>query len=565
MTALVTLLQIFQALQQSSWLRRTITVFCVVPLYPFLNHHPVDLASSSYFSWTGSSSRHPIDLTVQAARTNFEKLYSQQSQSLVEMTEEYKRRHGRSPPPGFDDWYKFAIKNNVPLIDEYDILTKSIEPYWQINPVNLRDSLKQALSLGSPDLAVLVIKNHTATLNDGNFQHSQLVSLLQPVLPFLPDMTAVLNNLDEPRVVIPHDILSHAAGKTLEHESDGKAHAAQRVSFGDLKHQKTWDTIVLSCSPDSPARSPTLPESKNALDIEFISNVDKAHDICLWPSNKANQHGFLSSTSSLKFTHEYVPILSTAKVSSFQDILMPSSYYFQTDIAEYDDEWDTQWDQKEDVVYWRGSATGGYWSHGSWREGHRQRLVDFVQSPEKKIRLLNETSSGHWMVYNSSIGQLNDVFKVNFSGFFQCDQSDCMEQIEHFQQAPTDTTRDSYKYKILFNLDGNSFSGRYYRFLKSNSLVFMQNLFREWHEDRLFPWVHYVPISSSMEELPEISRYLLQDPKGKIIARQIASDSRDWSRRTLRPVDLSATLLRILLEYNWLLRDDRDTVSPCCT
>ena len=73
----------------------------------------------------------------------------------------------------------------------------------------------------------------------------------------------------------------------------------------------------------------------------------------------------------------------------------------------------------------------------------------------------------------------------------------------------------------------------------------MQNLFREWHEDRLIPWVHYVPISLGMEELPETVRYLLKDPEGQRIASRIAKESRHWARWILRPVDLSAALLWI--------------------
>ncbi|KAF4636776.1 hypothetical protein G7Y89_g1324 [Cudoniella acicularis] len=51
-----------------------------------------------------------------------------------------------------------------------------------------------------------------------------------------------------------------------------------------------------------------------------------------------------------------------------------------------------------------------------------------------------------------------------------------------------------------------------------------------------------------MEELPETARYLLKDPEGQKIASRIAKESRDWARRILRPIDLSAALLRILLD-----------------
>jgi hypothetical protein len=165
--------------------------------------------------------------------------------------------------------------------------------------------------------------------------------------------------------------------------------------------------------------------------------------------------------------------------------------------------------------------------------------------------------AGPWTTYQSTLGEMGDLFKANFSTFIQCDYRDCSEQREHFHEAPRDTLKDSYSYKILHSVDGNSFSGRLYRFLGSNSLVFVQNLFLEWHEDRLIPWVHYVPISIGMEELAETTRYLLKDPEGQQIAARIAKDSQDWSRKVLREVDMSAALFRILLEYSRLLQDDR--------
>ena len=35
---------------------------------------------------------------------------------------EYKRRYKRAPPPGFDDWYAFAVDHDVILIDEVGVV-----------------------------------------------------------------------------------------------------------------------------------------------------------------------------------------------------------------------------------------------------------------------------------------------------------------------------------------------------------------------------------------------------------------------------------------------------------
>lgn len=512
------------------------------------------------------SKHHPIYRLAEEARAKFEATLNSQSRSLSEAVSEYRHRYGREPPPGFDKWYGFATINNVSFIDEYDYMTHSVDPYWQVTPANLRYYADSALSVSERTLGILEIKNHKSRTEDIGFQNEQLEELLEPVLKFLPDMKVLLNNLDEPRVIVPHDDLdrphsSQASDAAKLASSDYKVGSAR---FVDLSNQNIFDTAVLSCPLDSPARSPLVETYQNNAAIPFISNVTAARDICNDPPWVAYQHGFLSTPSSAIITHQRVPIASTAKISSFQDIIIPSSYYFQNDIKGYDESWDPSWIGKDDVVYWRGSGTGGQWCDGSWRNGHRQRFVSFTSNPKQEIHLMSQPKPNEpWTVFKSTMEKLITYFEVNFSGFKQCggDRAACSDQKKLFHVAPTDSLEDSYKHKILYNIDGNSFSGRYYRFLKSNSLVFMENKFREWHDDRLIPWVHYVPISLGMQELPETARYLLDDPEGKVIAARIARESQAWAKKVLRPTDLSAAYLRIFLEYSRLFRDDRGTVK----
>ena len=48
----------------------------------------------------------------------------------------------------------------------------------------------------------------------------------------------------------------------------------------------------------------------------------------------------------------------------------------------------------------------------------------------------------------------------------------------------------SFKYTLNFDIDGNGHSGRFYRLLNSRSLPLKQTVFREWHDERLEPWLH---------------------------------------------------------------------------
>ena len=531
--------------------RITILAFIAVPLCSFycLN----ELLPQSFQQYDHLH-HHPIYYLATEARAKFEVAQHRQSRSLAGAVGQYEERYGHSPPPGFDKWYSFVVENSAPFIDEYDFMTHSLDPYWHVSPKVLRDYIEQASAMPpkTSHLAVLEIKDQQANIRNGNHQHNQLVRLLQPVVQFLPNMRMILNNLDEPRVIVPHDVRS----LPLPTESSTTQNTSP-FTFTDLGNQKPFDTIILSCPADSPARSAFTQAGERNPNIPFISNITKAHDVCQSPASISDQHGLLNSPGTFIFTHQLVPIASTSKISTFQDVVFPSSYYFRDDISGFNGSWDRPWEEKEDAVYWRGSGTGGHWHDGSWRNGHRQRLVHFTNSPKQEIQLMQQKLPEPWKIYQSTLSEIGDMLRFNFSSFIQCKYRDCSAQKKHFSKAPRDTLQDSYSYKILYSVDGNSFSGRLYRFLKSNSLVFIQNLFLEWHEDQLIPWVHYVPIGVGMEELAETTRYLLKDPEGQQIARRIAQDSQDWSQKVLREVDMSAALLRVLLEYNRLLQDDR--------
>lgn len=125
---------------------------------------------------------HPISKLAEEARAKFANTQLRQSRSLNQAVAEYSKRYKRSPPPGFEEWYRFATDNDVQLIDEYDYLTKSLEPFWQTSPAILRDYVDQAISTDGANFNTLTIKNHRASLSTGSFQHAQLIELLKPVV-----------------------------------------------------------------------------------------------------------------------------------------------------------------------------------------------------------------------------------------------------------------------------------------------------------------------------------------------------------------------------------------------
>ncbi len=59
------------------------------------------------------------------------------------------------------------------------------------------------------------------------------------------------------------------------------------------------------------------------------------------------------------------------------------------------------------------------------------------------------------------------------------------------------------------DIDGNAFGGRYRAFLRSTGLPLKATMHAEWHDDRLFAWLHYVPFDNSYMDIYAVMEYLL--------------------------------------------------------
>ncbi|KAK9486489.1 hypothetical protein V1527DRAFT_518731 [Lipomyces starkeyi] len=156
-------------------------------------------------------------------------------------------------------------------------------------------------------------------------------------------------------------------------------------------------------------------------------------------------------------------------------------------------------------------------------------------------------------------GTFENYIDLKFSKYQQCDDADCQAQTQELGAvAPSSNFQDTWQYKYLLDMDGNGHSARYYAFLKSRSLVVKQTLFKEWHDERLLPWVHYVPLSVGLKEGFEILRFLIEND---ISAKHIADSSRRWSAKALRKEDMEVYFFRLLLEYGRLVDDKRDIIG----
>ena len=72
-------------------------------------------------------------------------------------------------------------------------------------------------------------------------------------------------------------------------------------------------------------------------------------DVCMSPSLRDN-YGFLVCPNAFNIVQDLFPIFSQSKLSSFQDILYPSPWYWATRVG-YIEKRDMEWEEKENQMY----------------------------------------------------------------------------------------------------------------------------------------------------------------------------------------------------------------------
>ena len=177
--------------------------------------------------------------------------------------------------------------------------------------------------------------------------------------------------------------------------------------------------------------------------------------------------------------------------------------------------------------------------------------------PRAHTYLWRPYRNAQWKEHTSSVLD-QSLYAVHFTGVVQCaDEATENDIHEYFKIHDEEPREEAFKYTLTFDLDGNGHSGRFHRLLNSHSLPLKQTVFQEWHDERLQPWLHYIPISLGMQDLPEVVRYLADEEEGRRVAAMLAERGRQWSLRALRPIDQAIYVFRLMLELARLQDPDR--------
>ncbi|KAI1418902.1 hypothetical protein F5Y12DRAFT_371631 [Xylaria sp. FL1777] len=540
--SLISLGQVVYLLPKQAKSRLTLWALASVPLFPYLsNLAAIQLAKSSALVHI---EKHPVEILIREANANFEALLGNQTNTYSAAYAEYQRRYGFDPPHGFADWYEFAQLHQSPIIDEFDMISEGIAPFLKLSGQEVLEIMSQAYDEPDHELWSCAMSgqpaktqcSHHGRENDRN--NAQFFDRITENIPVKFDMKFLLNHLDEPTVIVPPSLQQ-----------------ATKPIITNWGGRRAWEALAKFCSFKTKTRNLGQKPLIETYGLPFVTDRKSAMDVCEH-TEYSETHGLLAAPESLRLTEGLVPVLSNGAPSMMGDILYPSTAYVEEDRFRYHGEHDVDWDEKQNNLYWAGSTTGGHARAAQWQRLHRQRFVELAQNLKRRtFSYLREKDGVIRRVASSFLnGRLYDVA---FANVLQCDAKACKEQRQYFTSKPWASGDRPFRSRLVFDLDGNGISGRYYKLLASKSLPLKQTIIREWHDERLLPWVHYIPVSQSMEELPELVFYLTSTESGQRRAKEIAERGQRWFSRAFREVDIVIYMYRLLLELARLQDPDR--------
>ena len=286
---------------------------------------------------------------------------------------------------------------------------------------------------------------------------------------------------------------------------------------------------------------------------------------------------------SVSSTHVFSPMFGGSKLPTNNEILLPAPMYWNNE-ERYTggNNHGDKWENKKDKVIWRGVATGGRNKESNWRGFQRHRFVAMTNATQvsgaESWELIPQNFALPPTQYNLAAQQENQLgaWMASWSdtGFvdLNCEPQEpngtCKYTSPYFDVISGVKMAAQFDAKYLPDIDGNSFSGRYRGFLMSTSLPIKATIFKEWHDSRLIPWKHFVPMDNRLLDFWGIMQYFIgyEGKNTKIAghdkeAEKIALEGQEWANRVLRTEDMQIYTLRLLLEYARLSDDRRERMG----
>ncbi|KAJ3070163.1 F-actin-capping protein subunit beta [Podochytrium sp. JEL0797] len=407
------------------------------------------------------------------------------------------------PPPGFDKWLRYAESNKCFLgIKNYAQIYRNLSPFLSSpsafqnlasvkhvqvgtfgpQPSQKRDTGLWDRVLGGRDDKVVEWK-----FSLGPFEILDPIAHILPHAPF----EYVISHFDEPQM-LPAD------------ESEMEYSSWEDVFAASQCVRDKFDT----------------PSRENRLDENTLRE----------------SHGFLMAPDSFVIQNKKVPLLTQSKTECFMDIMIPGHYAINSVKATKDT---VAWEDKENVLFWRGSSTSGRYAHSNpWQKFHRTRLLDW----EKKFRAKypnNVFDAGEAKPPTSSHSDPDEVslswlsVDIGLSNLVQTD-SDLSPQLQQM-----------YPFKSFVTFEETM----HFKYLLVIDVILLATAFADWYMSHLIPFVHFVPVKMDLSDLEDQLRWLrANDAK----AQQISVNARKLMKGWNRMEQMSCYSGLLMLEYGRL-------------
>ena len=272
-----------------------------------------------------------------------------------------------------------------------------------------------------------------------------------------------------------------------------------------------------------------LCKSRQVPDMEFFVN---RRDYPLLKRDYTEPYEHIYNNDSLPLVshrHEkYSPILSNVTGERFADVPIPTpedwsrvsradGKYFTKDCKEYDDKFDTPWEDKKPVAVFRGSSTGC----GVTVETNPRLKAAWLSNKGEKDKdglPLLDAGITKWSARPRKIkgNPYLTALDVESLGFGLSSQL---------------TPREQSEYKYIINIDGHVSAFRLSLELATRSVVLkVDSPFKMWFSPLLVPNRHYIPVKEDLSDLIEKIRWCkAHDKECKIIAK----NARDFYEKYL--------------------------------
>ncbi|KAL8287274.1 hypothetical protein RQP46_003726 [Phenoliferia psychrophenolica] len=530
---------------------------------------------------------HPIHRLIREAQEKWQKKLDRQSSSLEEAVLEYRRRYSRPPPKGFDLWYNFARRNKVQLLDDYDTIHRQILPFASLPSAVLRQRLALLREFPGDWVGGPV---GTITVKDGKVDFSEEVwnldyqsDLIEAFAEHLPDMEIVSSSIkahDEPNVLV--------SGTAMQRHLDA-ARAGRYVDEAhtmDLGDELSADGLLVACLPTSAIRNTSsisplvIPTHLTLPTPQFVESPRIAGDVCAHPTQR-HLHG-TTSAASLQ-PNVLFPHFSMSSASPWADLLFPPMYLYDDDGEEGDD---SPWEEKPySKLVWRGRGTGASYTHNPLAVKYSQRIrLAKVPTQTGTIDLhlaLSDSASAPGPLTLVSVNAstlAHEIFDIRLTGPpYSCGYS-CHKLKDGIEwDGPVLSFEEQNRFKFIMDVDGNGWSARFHRLMGTNAAVLKSTIYNEWYEERIQPWLHFVPIALDYSDLWEVLAFFRGDVSGKslhtsptpivcrgahdALAEQIGRQGKEWRDEFWRYEDMQAYLFRLLLEYARVMNVDPEDRS----